>query len=348
MPPVPRGGAPTKCAGQRRHRDAEDRSRARSDRFPPRRWPPVPVVGGTADSRFLNWGGQALGGIGSHAGDLFRERGPHLWVSPSSSGRRVATPGVWDALISTRTAGSSRRRSASANRYSMIAWAFRPLYAAGPFGGGTRPARFADRRSRPGARRWTTPTLRCPIGALKRRRPRRRARQSRAQTLSRRVEHQIHLAADGHARHLAFTVTAGQAGDAPAFATVMSGIRVPRRGLGRPRTRPLAVQADRACSSRAIAPPAAPGHPRGDPAAVRPGRPPPSTRPTRLPALLSSVTHLQVAAATSQPQARLHTGSTYSADATQRDLLASHVIGGVLMGESRVARAVRRRGRRPL
>ncbi|MFE0256191.1 IS5 family transposase [Streptomyces sp. NPDC059010] len=62
----------------------------------------------------------------------------------------------------------------------------------------------------------------------------------------------IHLAADGRARPLAFTVTAGQAGDAPAFETVMARIRVPRRGPGRPRTRPLAVLADRAYSSRAI------------------------------------------------------------------------------------------------
>ncbi|MFE0677583.1 IS5 family transposase [Streptomyces sp. NPDC058867] len=62
----------------------------------------------------------------------------------------------------------------------------------------------------------------------------------------------VHLAADGRARPLAFTVTAGQAGDAPAFETVMSRIRVPRTGPGRPRTRPLAVLADRAYSSRAI------------------------------------------------------------------------------------------------
>ncbi|MGW4413377.1 IS5 family transposase [Streptomyces misionensis] len=62
----------------------------------------------------------------------------------------------------------------------------------------------------------------------------------------------VHLAADGRARPLAFTVTAGQAGDAPAFETVMSRIRVPRTGPGKPRTRPLAVLADRAYSSRAI------------------------------------------------------------------------------------------------
>ncbi len=62
----------------------------------------------------------------------------------------------------------------------------------------------------------------------------------------------VHLASDSHARPLVLRVTAGQAGDAPAFETVMAGIRVPRSGLGRPRTRPDAVLADKAYSSRAI------------------------------------------------------------------------------------------------
>ncbi|WP_327155684.1 IS5 family transposase [Streptomyces tubercidicus] len=61
----------------------------------------------------------------------------------------------------------------------------------------------------------------------------------------------VHLASDGRARPLALFVTAGQAGDAPAFEAVMARIRVPRTGLGRPRTRPTAVLADRAYSSRA-------------------------------------------------------------------------------------------------
>ncbi|WP_370531640.1 IS5 family transposase [Streptomyces hydrogenans] len=62
----------------------------------------------------------------------------------------------------------------------------------------------------------------------------------------------VHLVSDGHARPLALRVSAGQAGDAPAFEVVMAGIRVPRSGPGRPRTRPDAVLADRAYSSRAI------------------------------------------------------------------------------------------------
>ncbi|MGW3397875.1 IS5 family transposase [Streptomyces hydrogenans] len=62
----------------------------------------------------------------------------------------------------------------------------------------------------------------------------------------------VHLVGDSRARPLALRVTAGQAGDAPAFETVMAAIRVPRSGPGRPRTRPEAVPADRAYSSRAI------------------------------------------------------------------------------------------------
>ncbi|WP_406841902.1 IS5 family transposase (plasmid) [Streptomyces sp. AHU1] len=61
----------------------------------------------------------------------------------------------------------------------------------------------------------------------------------------------IHLAADSRCRPLAFVLTAGQAGDAPAFTAVMARLRVPRR-RGRPRTRPDMVLADRAYSSRAI------------------------------------------------------------------------------------------------
>ena len=46
-------------------------------------------------------------------------------------------------------------------------------------------------------------------------------------------------------------VTAGQAGDSPQFEAVLHGIRVPRLGPGRPRTRPDRVLADKAYSSRA-------------------------------------------------------------------------------------------------
>ncbi|WP_245252014.1 IS5 family transposase [Streptomyces sp. KCTC 0041BP] len=61
----------------------------------------------------------------------------------------------------------------------------------------------------------------------------------------------IHLASDGRCRPLAFILTPGQAGDAPAFTQVMATIRV-TRPKGRPRTRPVVVLADKAYSSRAI------------------------------------------------------------------------------------------------
>jgi transposase len=49
---------------------------------------------------------------------------------------------------------------------------------------------------------------------------------------------------------LSIVVTAGQAGDSPQFGAVLGGIRVPRLGPGRPRTRPDRVLADKAYSSK--------------------------------------------------------------------------------------------------
>ncbi|MER8032086.1 IS5 family transposase [Streptomyces bauhiniae] len=60
-----------------------------------------------------------------------------------------------------------------------------------------------------------------------------------------------HLAADSRCRPLAFFLTPGHSGDAPASEHVMAGIRVPRP-LDRPRTTPDVVLADKAYSSRAI------------------------------------------------------------------------------------------------
>jgi transposase len=61
----------------------------------------------------------------------------------------------------------------------------------------------------------------------------------------------LHLAVEQGQRPLAIVVTAGQRGDSPQFAAVLAGIRVPRLGPGRPRTRPGRVLADKAYSSRA-------------------------------------------------------------------------------------------------
>ncbi|MEU8007076.1 IS5 family transposase [Catellatospora sp. NPDC049111] len=61
----------------------------------------------------------------------------------------------------------------------------------------------------------------------------------------------LHLACEQGQKPLSMLVTAGQAGDSPQFAAVLAGIRVPRSGPGRPRTRPDRVLADKAYSSRA-------------------------------------------------------------------------------------------------
>jgi transposase len=61
----------------------------------------------------------------------------------------------------------------------------------------------------------------------------------------------LHLACEQGRRPLSLVLTAGQRGDSPQFAAVLGGIRVPRLGAGRPRTRPSRVLADKAYSSRA-------------------------------------------------------------------------------------------------
>ncbi|GAA4635398.1 hypothetical protein GCM10023196_080720 [Actinoallomurus vinaceus] len=61
----------------------------------------------------------------------------------------------------------------------------------------------------------------------------------------------LHLAVDHGQKPLSLAITAGQRGDSPQFRPVLEGIRVPRPGGGRPRTRPDRVRADKAYSSRA-------------------------------------------------------------------------------------------------
>ncbi|MBP5895523.1 IS5 family transposase [Streptomyces sp. LBUM 1481] len=61
----------------------------------------------------------------------------------------------------------------------------------------------------------------------------------------------VHLTADSRCRPLAFVLTPGQAGDAPAFPAITARLRAPRP-LGRPRITPDVVLADKAYSSRAI------------------------------------------------------------------------------------------------
>lgn len=53
-----------------------------------------------------------------------------------------------------------------------------------------------------------------------------------------------HLAAERRCRPLSFVLTPGQAADSPRFVPVLEGIKV-RGPVGRPRTRPGAVAADK-------------------------------------------------------------------------------------------------------
>jgi transposase len=61
----------------------------------------------------------------------------------------------------------------------------------------------------------------------------------------------VHLACEQGQKLLSLVVTAGQRGDSPQFVTVLQGIRVPRVGCGRARTRPDRVLADKAYTSKA-------------------------------------------------------------------------------------------------
>ena len=60
----------------------------------------------------------------------------------------------------------------------------------------------------------------------------------------------VHLACEQGQKPLSVLVTAGQRGDSLQFQPVLDGIRVPRLGRGRPRTRPDRVLADKAYGSR--------------------------------------------------------------------------------------------------
>ncbi|WP_433678776.1 IS5 family transposase [Nocardia sp. CA-119907] len=60
-----------------------------------------------------------------------------------------------------------------------------------------------------------------------------------------------HLACEQGRKLLSLVITAGQRADCPQFTAVLDAISVPRLGLGRPRTRPERVRADKAYSSRA-------------------------------------------------------------------------------------------------
>ncbi|MFD9053585.1 IS5 family transposase [Streptomyces zaomyceticus] len=60
----------------------------------------------------------------------------------------------------------------------------------------------------------------------------------------------VHLAADGRCRPFALVLTPGHYGDGPQLERVLEQVSVPRAGVGRPRTRPNRVLADKAYTSR--------------------------------------------------------------------------------------------------
>jgi transposase len=59
----------------------------------------------------------------------------------------------------------------------------------------------------------------------------------------------LHLGCEQGQKPLSIVLTAGQRGDSPQFVAVLEGIRVPRLGGGRARTRPDRVLADKAYTS---------------------------------------------------------------------------------------------------
>ncbi|WP_435862328.1 transposase [Streptomyces phaeochromogenes] len=61
----------------------------------------------------------------------------------------------------------------------------------------------------------------------------------------------MHLAVEQGQKPLSLLITAGQWHDSPQFLPVLEGIRVPRIGPGRPRTKPNRVRADKAYGSHA-------------------------------------------------------------------------------------------------
>lgn len=60
-----------------------------------------------------------------------------------------------------------------------------------------------------------------------------------------------HALVDGRGLPLVLILTPGQAGDSPALPVLLSQLRIPRVGSGRPRTIPDALRADKAYSARA-------------------------------------------------------------------------------------------------
>lgn len=61
----------------------------------------------------------------------------------------------------------------------------------------------------------------------------------------------MHHLVDGHGRPMVVLAGPGQAGDSPMLPNPLGGLKVARQGPGRPRTRPDALLADKAYTSKA-------------------------------------------------------------------------------------------------
>ena len=61
----------------------------------------------------------------------------------------------------------------------------------------------------------------------------------------------IHALCDANMRPLVLLLGTGQGGDSPMFPHVMTSLKVPRRGTGRPLTKPDRTMADKAYASKA-------------------------------------------------------------------------------------------------
>ena len=93
----------------------------------------------------------------------------------------------------------------------------------------------------------------------------------------------VHLACEQGQKPLSIVITAGQRGDSPQFQAVLDGIRVPRPGPGRARTRPAGCWPTRPTAPAATAPTCGGAASAAPSPKSRPGPQPQEQRPRRWP-----------------------------------------------------------------
>ncbi|MFG3133980.1 IS5 family transposase [Streptomyces tendae] len=185
-----------------------------------------------AGGRAARWAGhrRVINGI------LFRERTGITWRDlPERSGRwktvyerhrRRSADGTWERILQSVQAEADAEDRIDWSMVGVDSTSCRAhQHAAG-----------ARRKAPRTPKKGSTPRQHRPDGGLGRSRGGLRSK--------------IHLASDGGCRPLALLVTPGQWGDAPQMIPVLERIRVPRTGVGRPRTTPVRLSADKAHSSR--------------------------------------------------------------------------------------------------